>query len=84
MLFQLLLILNPIETKAGGKQYSAGIRMLYYTLLANQVPLAKISNIIKSIFECFWLYLKMMCWVYANRRDQYYLHCSQSYNSCAQ
>ena len=53
MLFQLLLILNPIETKAGGKQYSAGTRMLYYTLLANQVPLAKISNIIKSIFECF-------------------------------
>lgn len=43
-----------IETKTGGKQYSTGIRKLYYTLLADQVPPAKISNIIKSVFKCFF------------------------------
>ena len=29
--------ITAFETKSGGKQYSAGIRRLYYTLLANQV-----------------------------------------------
>ena len=43
-----------IETKTGGKQYSAGIQKLYYTLLADQVPPAKISSIIKSVFKCFF------------------------------
>ena len=43
-----------IETKTGGKQYSTGIRRLYYTLLADQVPPAKICNIIKSILKCFF------------------------------
>ena len=43
-----------IETKTGGTQYSPSIRSLYYTLLADQVPPAKISNIIKSVLKCFF------------------------------
>ena len=43
-----------IETKTGGRQYSTGIRKLYYTLLADQVPPAKIHNIIKSTLKCFF------------------------------
>ena len=43
-----------IETKTGGTQYSASIRSLYYTLLADQVPPAKISSIIKSVLKCFF------------------------------
>lgn len=43
-----------IETKTGGTQYSPSIRSLYYTLLADQVPPAKISSIIKSVLKCFF------------------------------
>ena len=43
-----------IETMTGGKQYSAAIRKLYYTLLADQVPPAKISTIIMSVLKCFF------------------------------
>ena len=44
-----------IEKKTGGWQYSTGIRKLYYTLLADQVPPAKIHSIIKSTLKCFFL-----------------------------
>ena len=43
-----------IETKTGGPQYSASIRSLYYALLADQVPPAKISSIITSVFKYFF------------------------------
>ena len=43
-----------IETKTGGTQYSVSIRSLYYTLLADQVPPAKISTIIKSVLKSFF------------------------------
>lgn len=33
------------NTMDGGKQYSSSIRSLYYSLLADQVPPAKIRNI---------------------------------------
>ena len=36
-----------------GKQYSHKIRNLYYTLLADQVPPAKIAPIIRSVLTCF-------------------------------
>ena len=42
------------ETKLGNKTYSPAIRTLYYTLLAEQVPPAKISDIIKNIVKCFF------------------------------
>ena len=40
------------QTK-NSRQYSPAIRKLYYTLLANQVPTVKISEIIKSVVKCF-------------------------------
>ena len=40
------------QTK-NGRQYSPAIRKLYYTLLANQVPTVRISEIIKSVVKCF-------------------------------
>lgn len=40
------------QTK-NGKQYSPGIRKLYYTLLTNQVPAMKVSEIVKSVVKCF-------------------------------
>ncbi len=40
-------------TKCGGKFYSESIRQLYYSLLADQVPPAKIARTIKSVLKCF-------------------------------
>ena len=37
----------------GSRKYSPEIRKLYYTLLAAQVPVSKISDIIRSVLECF-------------------------------
>lgn len=41
------------ETKSNGKLYSPAVRTLYYTLLADQIPPAKIENIIKAVLKCF-------------------------------
>ena len=41
------------ETKDGGKVYTPAIRELYYTLLAEQIPPAKIAPTIKAILKCF-------------------------------
>ena len=41
------------KTKDGGSVYSAKVRTLYYTLLAQQLPPAKIAPIIKSILKSF-------------------------------
>ena len=41
------------HTKDGKKNYSDTIRQLYYSLLADQIPPAKISGIIKSVLKCF-------------------------------
>jgi hypothetical protein len=41
------------HTKDGKKNYSDAVRQLYYTLLADQVPPAKFSSIIKSVLKCF-------------------------------
>jgi len=43
-----------IKTRTGGKHYSAAVRKLYYTLLSDQVPPAKISTIITSVLTCFF------------------------------
>ena len=36
-----------------GRTYSAEIRILYYSLLAAQIPASKIDSIIKSVIKCF-------------------------------
>lgn len=41
------------ETKSGDRKYSSVIRTLYYTLLADQISPAKISNTIKSVLKSF-------------------------------
>ena len=41
-----------IQTKFG-RRYSPTIRKLYYTLLANQIPASKISDIIKTVVKSF-------------------------------
>ena len=41
------------QTKEGGKIYTHAIRELYYSLLADQMPPAKIANTIKTILKCF-------------------------------
>ncbi len=41
------------ETKDGGRVYSTAVRELYYTLLTNQLPPAKISGVIRSVFKTF-------------------------------
>lgn len=41
------------QTKEGGRVYTNAIRELYYTLLANQLPPAKIETTIKTVLKCF-------------------------------
>ena len=41
-----------IQTKHG-RRYSPAIRKLYYTLLSNQIPTSKITDIIKVVVKCF-------------------------------
>ena len=41
-----------VETKSG-RHFSPSIRKLYYTLLANQVPAARIRDIVSTVLECF-------------------------------
>ena len=36
-----------------GNRYSPEIRMLYYSLLENEVPAVKIETVIKSVIKCF-------------------------------
>ena len=41
------------QTMDNGKRYSPAIRELYYTLLADQVPPAKASKIVRAVLKCF-------------------------------
>ena len=41
------------QTTTGAFKYSPAVRKLYYSLLANQTPPAKIENIIKAVLKCF-------------------------------
>lgn len=41
-----------IQTKHG-RRYSPAIQKLYYTLLSNQIPTSKITDIIKVVVKCF-------------------------------
>jgi len=41
------------QTKEGNQMYSHAIRQLYYSLLADQIPPAKISRTITSVLNCF-------------------------------
>ena len=40
------------QTKRG-RRYSPAIRKLYYMLLANQIPISKIADIVKAVVKCF-------------------------------
>ena len=40
-------------TTSGSRRYSPSIRKLYYTLLADQIPPAKIASTIKCVLKCF-------------------------------
>ena len=42
------------HTIENGKQFTPAIRALYYQLLADQVPLAKIKTTIKAVIKCFF------------------------------
>ena len=44
---------NVIDTK-NGMVYNQAVRELYYKLLADQIPPAKIESIIKSVLNCFF------------------------------
>lgn len=46
-------IIFNLETKFANKVYSSDIRQLYYSLLADQIPPAKINVIIKSVLKSF-------------------------------
>ena len=50
---QLTTLNNVIDTK-NGIVYNQAIRELYYKLLANQIPPAKIEDVIKSVLKCFF------------------------------
>ena len=39
--------------KGSSRKYSPEIRKLYYSLLADQVPVSKIADIIRSVLKCF-------------------------------
>lgn len=41
------------QTVDGGRQYYPAVQSLYYTLLADQIPPAKVSRIIKAVLKCF-------------------------------
>ena len=42
------------HTIENGKQFTPTLRALYYQLLADQVPLAKIKTTIKAVIKCFF------------------------------
>lgn len=42
-----------LQSIIGNRRYSPEIRKLYYSLLAEQVPLTKISKVIRSVLKCF-------------------------------
>jgi len=44
---------NLQEIIGGNHKYSSKIRMLYYSLLVNQVPVSKIENIVREVLACF-------------------------------
>ena len=43
-----------LETKEGGRVYSTAIRELYYKLLADGLPPARIANTIRSVLKTFY------------------------------
>ena len=47
------------QTKDGGRVYTHAIRQLYYSLLADQIPPAKIERTIRTILKCFFPFLKL-------------------------
>ena len=44
---------STLQDIVGHRKYSPEIRKLYYSLLADQVPVSKITHIVKSVLRCF-------------------------------
>ena len=44
---------SSLQSIIGNQRYPPEIRKLYYSLLADQVPVSKIANIIRSVLKCF-------------------------------
>ena len=44
---------STLQSIIGHRRYSPEIRKLYYSLLADQVPVSKIADIIRSVLKCF-------------------------------
>ena len=44
---------SNLQDIVGYHRYSPEIRKLYYSLLANQVPVSKIADIIRTVLKCF-------------------------------
>lgn len=44
---------SSLQSIIGHRRFSPEIRKLYYSLLADQVPVSKIANIIRSVLKCF-------------------------------
>ena len=42
-----------LKEMVGDRRYSSEIRKLYYSLLADQVPVSKIAYIIRAVLKCF-------------------------------
>ena len=42
-----------LKEMVGDRRYSPEIRKLYYSLLADQVPVSKIADIIRAVLKCF-------------------------------
>ena len=47
------LVVNFVSQTKSDKHYSDSIRQLYYSLLADQIPPAKIEATIKAVLQCF-------------------------------
>ena len=51
--FQAADVESTFQDIIGHRKYSPEIRKLYYTLLADQVPVSKITDIIRTVLKCF-------------------------------
>ena len=65
------------------RQYSPAIRKLYYTLLANQVPTVKISEIIKSVVKCFNPSIDVDCFKLPQRSCASYMRREEMKTICS-
>ena len=51
--FQATDVESTFQDIVGHRKYTPEIRKLYYSLLANQIPVSKITDIIRTVLKCF-------------------------------